>query len=176
MQVNKDMNISLSLSVVSWTVTAISRRPALYSSFPLQRWVGPGCRRSCREHGAWSRAGCCATQHHRLWVRADARTHMWSSLFYYLNKTPSVLFFSPGMTWSSHEVGWFLSYVNMWRTRTLVFLFPISSLWLLRSSREVIKVCDALLNNNWDGGFASSDVSALGCSWRVGASRTETGG
>lgn len=53
---------------VSGTVPAVSGRPALNPAFPLQRWSGLGCGSSRRKHGTRSRAGRCASQHHRHWV------------------------------------------------------------------------------------------------------------
>ena len=169
----------LSLCVVSCvSVPAVPGRPALHCSVRLQRRVGPGYRRRCGEHGTWSCAWCCASQHHRLQVRAQ-RLHSGAALSSRCGLTDCVVFLSPAMTWSSHGVGWSRSYGITWRTLTSVSSILTSSLWRLRSNREVKIMCAPLdrdVTGKVDCLFLMTLSLSLCCSWRVGAGRTETRG
>ena len=180
------MKVCLSLCAASRTVPAVFGRPALHSSVPLQWGVGPGCRRSCGEHGTWSCAGCCASQHHWLWVRAHTpiQTHC-SLLFqtlYCLNwhlKLVMVIFSDDlefPRSWlipvirdhvKNTHLGFFTSY-----------FLPLASTLKQRGNLSV-------RFSSWDLGTEMVDLlsfcvltvkSLLFCSWGVGASRKETWG
>lgn len=87
-RINEDIFFLRTCIVVWRVVPPVSCRPAIHSSVPLQRGVGPGRGRSCGEHGSSACAGCCAAQHHRAKVRTfSGGAFVFKSLF-----NPPVLF------------------------------------------------------------------------------------